>query len=220
MPTQSQASSSDPSDQPIPKYLPPKKYVLVLSCVDARLLDDLVRFLDHDNLTNRYYHVTLPGTALGLTKRIEEDAEDECLLLQFSRWRQTFIDQVKAAVILTEGKITDIYIVQHEDCGAFRVYIGKDSTDMPSLDERRMHQEYAHALLDDIADTFFEVYNPIDKTTGKPVQEKTPNVHAFYMDLRGQVRHLESYPKNSSVVKSKKSGPKPSGKKKRKSDSN
>lgn len=56
---------------------------------------------------------------------------------QFARWRLTFIDQVKAALILTEGQLTDIYIVQHEDCGAFRFYMEKNSSDMSDNDEPR-----------------------------------------------------------------------------------
>ncbi|MBC7817791.1 MAG: hypothetical protein IAG10_12940 [Planctomycetaceae bacterium] len=191
MPTHSSLCSSEENL----RYPAPKKYVLVLSCVDARLLDDLVRFLDQDNLANRYYHVTLPGTALGLTDRVKQDSSDKDLLKQFRRWRQTFIDQVRAAVLLTKGQITDIYIVQHEDCGAFRVYIEKDSAEMSPEDELNLHQDYAHALLKDIAKNFFSEYHPIiDPQVGKPEQQqkKKPLVHTFYMDLRGHVKHLES----------------------------
>jgi len=170
-------------------YRPPKKYVLVLSCVDARLLDDLVQFLDQDNLTNRYYHVTLPGTALGLTDRVREDTCDSDLLEQFARWRLTFIDQVRAALILTQGKVTDIYVVQHEDCGAFRVYLNKDSDEMQGDDEKEMHRDYACALYEDINANFDTVYNPVD-CDGNRVQKKKPVVHMFYMDLRGNVEHL------------------------------
>ncbi|WP_373651671.1 hypothetical protein [Schlesneria sp. DSM 10557] len=204
-------------------YDAPKKYVLVLSCVDARLLDDLVGFLDHDNLTNRYYHVTLPGTSLGLTDRWKKDRPKPCkenqqkpnenlpvgsfvrkepcypidLEDQFARWRLTFIDQVKAALILTEGQLTDIYIVQHEDCGAFRFYMEKNSSDMSDNDELEMHESYSQALVDDIKASFREVYNAID-TNCIPVQEKMPRLHTFYMDLRGHVTHLSTYPKDKS----------------------
>lgn len=186
-----------------PPYPAPTGYALVVSCVDARLLDDLVTFLDFDNLTNRYYHVTLPGTALGLTKCVASDIEDlegvavedkRKLKSQFARWRKTFIDQVQAAVALTKGKLTDIYIVQHEDCGAFRVYLKKDSAEMSPNEELALHTRYADALLEDLTQNFCRDYNPLDKQTQKPVQSKQPCVHAFYMDLRGQVRHLQSFP--------------------------
>jgi hypothetical protein len=179
-------------------YKAPKKWALVLSCVDARLLDDLVSYLDEDNLTNRYYHVTLPGTALGLTDRVSEDTSDKKLLRQFRRWRTTFIDQVQAAIILTNGQISDIYIVQHEDCGAFRVYVNKDSDCLCGDEELHLHRDYAHALLKDFQQNFHEIWNPVDKVTGKGIQPGAPFVHTFFMDLRGHMRHLETWPESQS----------------------
>jgi hypothetical protein len=157
-----------------------------------------VSYLDEDNLTNRYYHVTLPGTALGLTDRVSEDTSDKKLLRQFRRWRTTFIDQVQAAIILTNGQISDIYIVQHEDCGAFRVYINKDSDCLCGDDELHLHRDYAHALLEDFQQNFHEIWNPVDKVTGKGIQPGAPFVHTFFMDLRGHMRHLETWPESQS----------------------
>jgi hypothetical protein len=175
-------------------YAAPRKYVLVVSCVDARLLDDLVRFLDHDNLTNRYYHVTFAGAALGLTDRVKQDLPDpHNPPAAFAQWRQTFIDHVQATVLLTEGKITDIYVVQHQDCGAFRVYINKDASEMTESEELQLHREYARALLDDIATNFCTTYNPTVGKTSWRVQKKKPSVHTFFMDLRGSITHLESF---------------------------
>ncbi len=180
--------ASDPVD-----YAAPTKYVLVVSCVDARLLDDLVRFLGHDNLANRYYHVTFAGTALGLTDRVFADPNLKHPTAAFAQWRQTFVDHFQAAVLLTEGKISDVYVVQHEDCGAFRVYLGRDGADMSSNEEVQMHREYAHELMTDIAANFCTTYNPAVGKKGWRVQKKKPSVHTFYMDLRGGVTHLESF---------------------------
>jgi hypothetical protein len=175
-------------------YAAPKKYVLVVSCVDARLLAELVRFLEHDNLSNRYYHVTFAGTALGLTDRVLEDLEDpKNPPAAFAQWRQMFIDHVQATVLLTEGKISDIYIVQHADCGAFRVYIGKNSDDLTEREEVQLHRQYAKALLNDIAANFCTAYNPTAGKPGSRIQKKKPSVHTFFMDLRGFVKHLDSF---------------------------
>lgn len=192
-------------------HVAPRKYVLVLSCVDARLLDDLVHFLDHDNLTNRYYHVTLPGTALGLTNRVMQENISNDLKSQFRRWRKTFIDQVQAAVTLTKGELTDIYIIQHEDCGAFKVYLHKDSAEMDVDEELSMHRDYAGDLLEDIAENFCTAYNAKDKD-GNWIQKKKPFVHTFYMNLRGQVTHFESRPDHDHqehCTSEKKKAPKP-----------
>ncbi len=47
------------------KHPPPRKMLLLLSRMDARLLDDTVSFMDRYNLTNRYDHVVFAGAALG-----------------------------------------------------------------------------------------------------------------------------------------------------------
>lgn len=171
-------------------YAAPKKYVLVLSCVDYRLLDDLIRFLDRDNLTNRYYHVALAGAALGAVPPPQDDGDPAVVAPAY--WRQTFIDHVRATVRLTHGELTDIYIVQHQDCGAFKLYVnGFKHWDEPN--QRGCNERYARALADDIAAQFCAAYNGAhEHEEGRTVQEKPPAVHAFYMDLRGNVSHIGS----------------------------
>jgi carbonic anhydrase len=172
------------------KYDAPKKYVLVLSCVDYRLLDDLIRFLDHDNLTNRYYHVALAGAALGVVP--ESKSGPQAPAVAGPHWRETFRGQVRAAVYLTHGELTDIYIVQHENCGAFNAYV--PGFEAQSSDEQReINEQYARALLTHIREYFCTEYNaPIKEGRPEMVQKVVPKVHAFYMDLRGNVTHIDS----------------------------
>ncbi len=47
-------------------YAPPRHNVLLLSCIDLRLIDELAAFMDRDNLTNRYDHLVYAGAALGV----------------------------------------------------------------------------------------------------------------------------------------------------------
>ena len=42
-------------------YPPPRKNVLLLSCMDLRLIDDLVPFMEGDNLSNRYDQLVFAG---------------------------------------------------------------------------------------------------------------------------------------------------------------
>lgn len=188
MHTLPQVHIPDPVDYPAPR-----KFVLVLSCVDCRLLDDLVRFLEHDNLTNRYYHVALAGTSLALTERWKQDTDKDPA--HFSMWRQTFIENLKAAIALTRGDLSDIYIVQHQDCGAFRVYVNKDAGKMSDSEELHLHADYAAALMQDIVENFYSVYCPkVSAESEEYVQKTIPAVHSFFMDLRGGIRHIESWP--------------------------
>jgi hypothetical protein len=175
--------------------------------VDARLLDDLVHFLDQENLTNRYYHLTLAGTAMGLTDHYVTDLQNHCqsqpenencecnTKAVFRHWQETFVSQVQAAVTLTKGELTDIYIIQHEDCGAFRILLGKDYKAMNAESELELHQQYGEALQREIADNFCEKYNPLSgKIGGERVQKHKPFVHVYYMNLRGELTHISTAP--------------------------
>ncbi len=39
----------------------PQDNVLLVTCMDLRLIDDIVDFMNHDNLRNRYDHVVFAG---------------------------------------------------------------------------------------------------------------------------------------------------------------
>jgi hypothetical protein len=159
-------------------YAAPRKYTLVVSCVDYRLLDDLVRFLDHDNLTNRYYHSTFAGAALGLAGKVLEQPPPN-----IKHWKPTFDDHLAAAVLLTKGQLSDVYIVHHEDCGAFREFLKLGDAPLDPNEERALHAAYAAVLAADIRSQF-------GPNTPLRRKQKVPHVHTFFMTLRGNVELL------------------------------
>jgi hypothetical protein len=80
------------------EYRVPRKNILVLSCIDLRLTDDLLRFLDHDNLTNRYDHFALAGTSLcTITQKMENHSDPQVLdnFNNFEHWRKSLDDHLK-----------------------------------------------------------------------------------------------------------------------------
>jgi hypothetical protein len=81
----------------------PRKNVLLLSCMDLRLLDNLVKFMNFENLENRYDQFILAGAAAGA--------------MQMPSWHKAFFDHLVLAVGLHEIKY--VYIVEHRDCGAY-----------------------------------------------------------------------------------------------------
>lgn len=190
-----------------PTYPAPRKLALVVSCVDYRLLDDIVSYLHLDNMTNRYYHSAIAGTALSLVEhlrpkdfvepKLEEIQNYERaniktepdLMKLFCAWKRTFFDQVKAGLILTKQGISDIYIIQHENCGAFRIYLNKDieGKDKTKTGEHlsceaceiEMHQWYAVRLKqqilagwDSISQTIFDEQWPISERFGVDCEKK------------------------------------------------
>jgi hypothetical protein len=71
-------------------YPPARGPVLLLTCMDIRLLDEVVRFMDHDGQTNRYDHLILAGAALGA---LGGKAGEYC------HWQETFDEHLQIAYI-------------------------------------------------------------------------------------------------------------------------
>jgi hypothetical protein len=186
-------------------YPAPRKFALVIGCVDCRLLDDLVRFLDHDNLNNRYYQVSFAGASIGLSDsapsyypRCDKRGKPVGDRLDFSKWKKALIDHLKLVLKLTKGDLTDVYIVEHADCGAYKEFLKKDYYENPtnpdSAAEQADHEHYAQALADDLAKWYEsndakELGKELKHITGKK-KLAAPLVRGFLMDLRGGVHRL------------------------------
>ncbi len=151
-------------------YPPPRKAVLLVTCMDLRLMDDVVQFMDHDNLTNRYDHVTIAGCALGALGANGKHPH----------WVDTFKDHFKIAHELREFE--DVYIIEHRDCGAYKKFLGKkggsfDDTPADQEREREVHARWAYEAA--------EVMKEWARRMGVPL-----NVRSFLMNLRGDVKPL------------------------------
>lgn len=83
-----------------------------------RLLDDTVLFMESYNLTNRYDHIALAGAALGVNTRITP--EDRHGQPANSSWNDVFFDHLAIAVNLLGRKISDVFILEHRNCGAYK----------------------------------------------------------------------------------------------------
>lgn len=159
-------------------YQPPRGSVLLLSCMDLRLLDDIAQFMDHDNLGNRYDHVVFAGAAygaLGAPGARDENGRP----INVSYWNNAFFDHLHAAVEL--HNVQDVYILEHRNCGAYYKYfhVAKDFDDSAEqrAQEEAVHLKYAQLLEAQIATWSAE--------HGKPLR-----THTFLMELRGDVRRL------------------------------
>ena len=110
--------------------------VLLLSCMDYRLLDEIVHYMDGRGLTDKYDHVILAGASLGALV----DAKPE--------WGATFWNHVEVAKELHH--IKKVMIIDHRDCGAYKVFIGPD-TAKDRETETRFHTEQLRKLADALA---------------------------------------------------------------------
>jgi hypothetical protein len=93
---------------------PPRKNVLLLSCMDQRLLDDTVRFMNALNLHNRYDQVALAGGAMGVFQLPNRKLPEE------KRWQGVFQAHLAAAINDLARPIKDVFLLDHLDCGAYK----------------------------------------------------------------------------------------------------
>lgn len=182
----------------ITEYKLPEKNVLVISCIDLRLTDNLLHFLHFDNLANRFDHVTLAGASLGYLANKEHKRyfkEDVLKTYDFKAWKTTLDNHLKIAIDL--HSIKDVYIVEHMDCGAYKYFL--DHTKLPDAvknDEVALHKLFADALA--LAINAPEYPQPdakgyIEKDKhGKEIDQHHLNVHCFLIDLRGNVTCLST----------------------------
>ena len=86
--------------------------MLLLSCMDLRLIDDICEFMDGDNLQNRYDQLVFAGASLGVMQP------------RHAAWRDVFFQHLDIAVQLHD--IRDVYIMEHRNCGAYTHFLGPE----------------------------------------------------------------------------------------------
>ena len=156
------------------KYKLPKKNILVISCMDLRLTDNLVDFLHFDNLHNRFDHFILAGASLLCSANTNLFKPGTIANMQ--HWKQTLFDHVRIAVDLHQ--IEDIYIVEHENCGAYNEFLLSNVTTSLNKSEEDLHKEFAIEL----------TIMLLNLSTAK----SKLHIHSFYIDLRGNVKLLHT----------------------------
>ena len=150
-------------------YKLPRKNILVIGCIDLRLTDNLVHFLHFDNLHNRYDHFTLAGASLLCTEQRDLFTTVKYESLKYAK--NVLLDHVQIAKDLHD--IKDVYIVEHEDCGAYTHFLDAGKVDLSTPEnERKWHYAFARELADALC------------------RAQELNVHCFFIDLRGNVELL------------------------------
>lgn len=83
-----------------------------VTCIDYRLVDDAVRFFDGLGLTNKYDALSLAGASLAAVSP------------KFPQSNAAFWKQLDIAKTLHH--ITRVIVVDHRDCGAYKVAFGEN----------------------------------------------------------------------------------------------
>ena len=105
--------------------------VLLLSCMDYRLLDKLTAYMDGRGLKGDYDHVILAGASLGALTDKRPD------------WGRTFFQHLDVALQLHQ--IRRVMVIDHMDCGAYREFLGAAAVSTPER-ELAAHSYYLKRL--------------------------------------------------------------------------
>jgi carbonic anhydrase len=104
---------------------------LLLNCMDYRLTDKVTAYMAAQGMTGKYDQVILAGASLG------------AVTLKFPDWGRTFRQHLDVAIQL--HGIHEVIVIDHRDCGAYRVILGKDYAGDPAA-ETKIHAEMLHKL--------------------------------------------------------------------------
>jgi hypothetical protein len=96
---------------------------LILTCVDWRFIDDYVVVLDQLHLTQDYDQFILAGSSLSFTNDPSPTGADKDL--DIVTFQKAYVDHL--LLLLNLHSINTIIVIDHEDCGAYKVYYGEDS---------------------------------------------------------------------------------------------
>lgn len=85
--------------------------MLLLTCMDFRLVDDIETYMTARGLEGKYDHVVLAGASLG------------ALNDRFPAWSEVFWQHLDLAIELHE--VHRVMLLDHRDCGAYKMILGE-----------------------------------------------------------------------------------------------
>lgn len=115
---------------------------VVLTCMDYRLVDDHTNYFNERGMKNRYDHLVLAGGTIGALGKLGQE------------WADTFWKHVGVAVKL--HGIHEVIVLDHRDCGAFKLTFGKESIAERAA-ETKLHKQQAALLTAQIKQKFPEL---------------------------------------------------------------
>ncbi|HEX4112957.1 MAG TPA: carbonic anhydrase [Stellaceae bacterium] len=104
---------------------------LLLTCMDYRLTGKVTDYMSGQGLAGKYDHVILAGASLG------------AVTSKFPDWGRTFRQHLDVAIEL--HRIHEVIVIDHRDCGAYKVILGRDDAGDPAA-ETKIHAEMLHRL--------------------------------------------------------------------------
>lgn len=113
--------------------------VLLLSCVDFRMVENTARYMSHRGFAGRYDHLQLAGASLG------------ALANDYPSWRQTFWQHLN--FLWKYRSIELVVILDHRDCKAYEMILGRKFSKQ-EVAEKTVHAGNLQLLKTQIQDKY------------------------------------------------------------------
>jgi len=132
---------------------------IMLSCMDYRMVDPQAKFMSGKGLDGEYDHVVLAGASLGVVSK------------KFGKWHDVFWEHLDVAIKL--HKVHQVIVIDHQDCGAYKLALGDDAVDTPEKE--------------------LAAHTATIQTFAKLVEKHHPNlpVEGYFMALDGTAEPIE-----------------------------
>ena len=118
----------------------------LISCMDFRLLDDIVMAMDKLGYNNNYDQFIVAGSSLGVCQD------------KFPHWGKSCLDHMEIGLKLHDFR--KIMVIDHEDCGAYKKFFPELIGNLEL--EKKYHKEYIQKLYEFLLTKFpnmdFESY--------------------------------------------------------------
>lgn len=107
---------------------------LVLTCMDFRLIDDAVAYLNSQGYNNNYDQFILAGASLGYNQTT------------YDTWTEAFENHIDLAEQLHD--IEEIIVIDHMKCGAYKLLYNNNN--FSDDEERQLHYTNLHTFKETI----------------------------------------------------------------------
>lgn len=105
--------------------------MLLLTCMDFRLVNEIETYMEARGLKDRYDHIVLAGASLG------------ALNDRFPAWSEVFWQHLDLAIELHE--VHRVMVLDHRDCGAYKMILGEAAV-KDAETELKSHVKQLYAL--------------------------------------------------------------------------
>jgi hypothetical protein len=153
---------------------------IVITCIDFRLIDDAVTYLNEKGFENQYDEFILAGASLGYTTSLSA--------LGYSGWSTVLDDHITISYSL--HKIKDVIVMDHMDCGAYKAQYNEGKSFLTPYAELQKHIENLNLFRTAINKKY--VISADDQDDPDKKKPKF-NVQTWLMSLDGSVDQMPTY---------------------------